>query len=218
MTRTQILLSGLAAVLVLVLFWLLLYSPRSEELAEIRAETEDIEARQVQTAQRIANLEDVRDTAPAQEAALAAAQSIIPRDQALPSFLRQLQLAADESGMVLSSVSPSRPTAAEIEGGASGLHRINVVAALEGSYFQLVDLLRRIEDPEITPRSVLWNSVSVGGDPEDHPELQVSLQGDLYALLPTASAPEPEAQDEDEADVEAEADEDDTGPDAEVEE
>lgn len=211
MNRIQTLLAGLAGLLVVVLFWLLLWSPQQDELDELRAETEEIETEQEQTAARISALESVRDEAPQQEALLAAANTVIPREAGLAAFLRQLQQAADEAGMTLRSVSPSRPVPAGEE--AAGLHRINVGVQLQGSYFQLVDFLRRVEDPGITPRAMLWNSVNIGGDPEEHPTLAVSLQGDLYAILPTPSADAPEddgdageEDDEDDGDGEDEAD------------
>lgn len=221
MTRVQWVLAGLGAVLVVVLFWLLLWSPKNEELQAVRTETEDIEARQEQTAVRIAALEAVRDEAPQQEALLAASHAVLPDDSALPGFLRQVQQAADESGLTLQVVSPARPvpvdettTEGQVEEpGTGGLHRINIAIELEGGYFQLVDFLRRIEDPEITPRGMLWNGLTVEGDPAEHPTLQMSLQGDLFAVLPT-TPPETEAPTNDEenvedADVEVEAEEND---------
>lgn len=217
MTRTQWLLTGLAAILVIVLFWLLLLSPQREEAAELRAETEDIEQQQLQVASTIASLESVREEAPEREAMLAAAQAVVPRDPGLPSFLRQLQQSADDSQLQLVSVAPSRPTEATIEGADESLHVINVAVELEGGYFQLVDFLRRVEDPTITPRGMTWNSLSVSGDREDYPSLGISLQGDVYTLLPTAPAeteleeePDPDDEDADvEVDVDVEVEEDD---------
>lgn len=216
MTRVQWVLSGLAAVLVVVLFWLLLWSPQNDEIQEVRTETENIEAQQQQVAGRIAALEAVREEAPQQEALLAASHALLPNESALPGFLRQVQLAADESGLTLQSVSPARPAPVD-EAATDGLHRINVSMQVEGTYFQFVDFLRRIEDPEITPRAMLWNGVTVGGDPEEHPQLQMSLQGDLFAVLPTTppeTEPPPEendeaAEDDEDVDVDVEAEEND---------
>lgn len=217
MTRIQLALAALATVLVVVLFWLLLWAPTSDEIDEVRAETEDIEAQQQQAADRIASLEAVRDDAPGQEALLAASRAIIPAESALPAFLRQLQQAADEAGVALNAVSPARPVPAE-EVDDEELHRINVTLDLDGSYFQFVDFLRRIEDPAITPRAMVWNAVTIGGDPAEHPTLEFSLQGDLFATLPTTpgegEVPEDEPEDEDENEDDVE----DTDVDVDVEE
>jgi Tfp pilus assembly protein PilO len=206
MNRTMVLLSVLAAILVVAMAWLLLLQPRNNEIDELRAETASFEAQEQQLQARVAALRQVREDSPDYEAQLAAAYAIIPRDTALPAVLRQLQLAADESGLTLMAVAPSRPAAATVEGGATGLARINVAVDVEGRYFQLVDFLRRLEDPAISPRALNWTSMNLSGDPEEYPLLTASLQGDLFALLPTPPAEQPVTQDPDDADVEVELD------------
>jgi Tfp pilus assembly protein PilO len=206
MNRTMVLLSVLAAILVVAMAWLLLLQPRNNEIDELRAETASFEAQEQQLQARVAALRQVREDSPDYEAQLAAAYAIIPRDTALPAVLRQLQLAADESGLTLMAVAPSRPAAATVEGGATGLARINVAVDVEGRYFQLVDFLRRLEDPAISPRALNWTSMNLSGDPEEYPLLTASLQGDLFALLPTPPAEQPVTQDPDDADVEVEVD------------
>lgn len=199
----NILLGVLVGILLVALFWFLFYQPRNTELAELRDETERLEAQERQVAQRVRQLEGVREAAPAFEAELAAANLLVPREPGLPAILRQLQLAADESGMTLLSVSPSRPAPVTVEGGGDSVHRINVALSLEGTYFQTVDFLRRIEDPTITPRALLWNTISIGGEPAEHPLLGISLQGDLFAILPVAPAEpaQPETTPDDQTDT-----------------
>jgi Tfp pilus assembly protein PilO len=206
MNRTMALLSVLAAILVVAVAWLLLLQPRNNEIEELRAETASFEAQEQQLQARVAALRQVREDSPDYEAQLAAANAVIPRDTALPSVLRQLQLAADEAGLTLMAVAPSRPAAATVEGGATGLSRINVAVDVEGGYFQLVDFLRRLEDPAISPRALNWTTISLAGNPEEYPLLTASLQGDLFALLPTPPAEQPVAQDPDDTDVEVEVD------------
>lgn len=213
MNRVQILLAGLAGILVVVLFWLLLWAPQQDELDDLRAETEEIENDQQQTATRIAALEAVRDEAPEQEARLVAANTVIPQGASLPGFLRQVQQAADDAGMTLEAVSPARPS--PVDGPQEGLHSINVAVELQGTYFQLVDLLRRVEDPSITARGIVWNAVNISGDADAHPTLNVSLQGDVYAVLPTPPADVPE--DEEEDDDADDADDNDADVEVEIE-
>lgn len=189
MTRQTALLSALGVVLVLVLFYFFVFQPKNEELALINEDIDAAVAQQATLEARIAALQQVRLRAPEIEAALAAAESIIPREAALPSALRQLQSAADDSGVELVSVSPGRPAA--VEGEIPELSVLTLSLAVEGSYFQLVDFLRRIEDPAITPRGIEWNSGTLA--PGDYPQLVVSLSGQMYALLAAPPAAEPEA-------------------------
>jgi Tfp pilus assembly protein PilO len=206
MTRVQILLAALGAVLLVVLFWLLLWSPQQEELENVRGQIEDAQARQSQLAAERDALRAVRDDAPGVEAELAAASAVVPSDPALPSALRQLQSAADEAGIVLQTVSPARPS--QVDGADQGVSRINVNAQVSGTYFQLVDFLRRIEDPEITPRGIVWNSANLARD--EYPTITATLTGSMYTRLP-GPPPEPEVEEDDDedADVEVEIEEDD---------
>lgn len=201
MSRQTAILSAFGVVLVLVLFYFFAFQPKNEELAVIRDEIDAAVAQQATLEARIAALQEVRLRAPEIEAALAAAESITPRESALPSALRQLQLAADDSGVELRTVSPGRPVA--VPGEIPELSTISVAVTIDGSYFQLIDFLRRIEDPAITPRGIIWTSGTVS--PANYPQLAASLTGQMYAVLPAPAAPAP-APTETEADVNVDVD------------
>jgi Tfp pilus assembly protein PilO len=192
MKRSQLLLSILAATLVVALFSTLLYRPTLEDLAALEASIAEQQTIQAGHEAEVVRLRAVRETAPEVEAQLAAAEAIIPRDAALPSALRQLQLAAEESGVVLQSVSTGRPVA--MEGAAPGLSALGVSVVMSGGYFQIVDFLRRIEDPSITPRGLTWSAVTVSRGA--YPTLEVSLAGQMYAVVATPIAPTTEPVEE----------------------
>ena len=186
MKRSQVLLSVLGALMVIALFYVLLMQPSREELAVIEASILTEQAAQQELNVEIARLQGVREQAPEVEAQLAAADAIVPRDAALPSSLRQLQLAADESGIILQSVTTTRP--AFLEGMTNGLSAIDVNLQVVGDYFQVVDFLRRIEDPAISARGLDWKNATVAVD--EYPALNVALTGTIYAVLDLPVAPE----------------------------
>lgn len=190
MNRQVALIAGLVALVLIVAFYFFAWQPKSDEIAEIDAQREAVLAEQQQLEQRINELREIRATAPEAEAAIVAAESIVPRDVALPSALRQLQVAADEAGVELPTVSVARP--AQIVDAQPGLAEMGVTLTVNGSYYQIVDFLRRVEDPAITPRGLTWTTVSVG--PADYPELSASISGEMYALLPTPPAPPAEEE------------------------
>lgn len=213
MKRTTLLLLILAVVLVLVLWWMFVFTPRADELDRVEDEIAAVEQQQAATRSRIAQLEAVRDAAPQLQADLAAAESLLPRDTALPSALRQLQQAADDSGATLVSVAPSRPDPVE---GSDGLYVMNLNAEVRGSYFQIVDVLRRLEDPAISPRGILWDNAALNLD--EYPELTSVLAGRMFAVLPQPPASEPEPDPEVDADDDVDIDvEDDADVDVDVE-
>lgn len=186
MNRQRALLAGLVSLLVLVAYFFLLLKPRMDEVGEIEDQIAQVEQEQQQLQARIAALEEVRRRAPDIEAQLAAARAVIPDDPAMPAALRQLQLAADESGVRLVSVTTSRPQAVE----GQPLATISLSLTIEGGYFQIVDFLRRVEDPVITPRAVLWTSLSVSV--AEYPTLSATVTGQLFTRAAPTPEPSPE--------------------------
>jgi Tfp pilus assembly protein PilO len=207
MNRTALVLSVLGAVVVIVLFVIFVFQPAREELAEVEDQIALEQTEQGRLEGEIERLRLVREDAPNVEAELAAADAIVPHDPALPALVRQLQMAADESGVTLSSVATGRPVALE-EAPEEGLSAIDVNTQLEGGYFQIVDFLRRVEEPGISPRGITWVNATVTRDEENYPDLSVTLAGRAYAVVEVPVPPEPEPEPED-ADTDGEGETDD---------
>jgi Tfp pilus assembly protein PilO len=216
MKRTHILLAVLGTALVVVAFWLLLWQPKQDDIATAREEIQATQDQQRGLEAELARLRSVRQEAPEAEAHLAAASAIVPESSALPSLLRQLQTAADDAGLTLTSVDVGRPAEATTDaamateavpgGGYTASLPVNV--ALEGGYFQIVDFLRRVETPEITPRGVLWDSATLA--PNEYPVLSATLTGRTFAwaVLPPAPVTDAPAEDGAEGGEGAEGDQD----------
>jgi Tfp pilus assembly protein PilO len=201
MKRPLLILIPLVAVVLIVVSFMFLIRPQMDQAAELRVEAEDLRTQQQQVRSQITALARVRETSPTIEAELAAISAIIPQDPALPSALRQFQMAAQDSGVTINSMSPSAPTSANISE-APNLASISWSLSIEGGYFQVVDFLRRLEDPVVTPRGVLVRSVTAS--PGELPTLSVSVSVVMFADLqqvPTDAPPdEPPADDADDAD------------------
>lgn len=185
MTRQTALLAGLGAVLVIALWWLFLFSPGQDELASVEDDIAAAESEQLSLQRRVVELEAVRARAPETEAAIARVQSVLPDSPELPAALRQIQAAADDAGVTLVGVATARP---ELVDEPIGLHAASLNLTAEASYFQLVDFLRRLENPEITARGITFTNLSVTSG--DYPQLSVSLSGAMYAVLDPPPSPE----------------------------
>lgn len=207
MSRLAWILLALVGVLVVVLWWFLLWSPTSEEIELTEAETEQVLVQAQQQRQRAAQLRQVRERAPEAEAQLALARTLIPQDVGIPALLRLLQTAADDAGVRLNSISPSAPSPTEI--GEATVEVVGVSMAIEGTYFQIIDFARRIEDPAITGRALLWNSANLS--PSDYPTLSVTLSGQVFSRdrVVLAPAPEPDPAADDPGDGPVDTDTDD---------
>lgn len=193
MKRLVLLLSLLAAILIVVLWWFLFLSPQREELETVETEIETTLAQQQQVRARIAQLQQVRERVPEIEADLAAARTLIPEDAALPALLRQIQLAADDSQTEIPTISVSRPSGIEgAEAGQAELSAIQLTLSVEGTYFQIVDLLRRMEDPAIVGRGLMVDTLSLGAS--EYPVLQASISARAFAIIPPAVVPDAPAE------------------------
>lgn len=191
MSRIGWLLTVLVVVLLGVLWWFLLWSPTSEEIASVRAETETTQALALQQRQREAELREIREAAPEIEAELNTAQVLIPEGPSLPALFRQLQQAADEAGVRLESAAPARP--ANLADAPAGLSSMQVNVNVEGTYFQLVDLARRLEDPAINGRGLIWRNATFAAGSE-LPLLAGSLSIEVFTRTPAEDLPPPEEE------------------------
>jgi Tfp pilus assembly protein PilO len=195
MKNPRALLGVLAVLLVGVLFWLLAWNPKQDEILALDEDIAAAQAEQAELQARIQRLETVRAEAPEVASLIAASEAIVPADPALPSALRQLQVAATDANLKLRSVSPGRPQPIEdpevaLEPGTQ-LVAFDVAVIVEGSYFQIVDFLRRVEDPAITPRGLRWTQLSAAQKEEgSYPLLMVDLVGRLYGVVPAGGTPE----------------------------
>jgi len=212
MRRQTVLLSVLAAVLVVAAYYMLMFRPQREEQAAVEEQITAQQDRQLQLQLELERYRAVRDRAPELEAQLTAASAIVPANAALPAAIAQLQRAAQEAGVTVTAVSTSRPS--PVADSEQELTSIALNADIEGSYFQLVDFFRRVEDPAITPRGLHWTNVTVAED--EYPLLRVTLGGTLYTRA--ASSPAPATPEDGEtADPFADGEGTDTSPDDDVE-
>lgn len=204
MTRIGWVLVALLSLLLIVGWYLLIYVPTSEDIEATRDQRDAVLA-DAQTQRNLAqSLRQVRQEAPEAEAQLAFGRSIIPDEPAIPSLFRQMQQAADDAGARLVSIAPSAPAAVDLDGDT--FTAVAVTMSVEATYFQIVDLARRIEDPTLTPRALNWQTASIS--PGELPTLNATLSGTVYSR--TGLVP-PDTDDSEPAPDDAAGDETDTG-------
>lgn len=170
-----LLLVVLGVLLVGVMWFLFLFKPASDELAEVNAEIAATQDQQTQLRAEVNALHSVRQEVTSIEATMAAYQTLVTPDPGLPSLLRQLQMAANDSGMDLRRVAPGDPSPLdEID----DILSISLAVELDGGYFQLVDFLRRLEDPALVGRAILVDGLSVSLD--EYPTLSVGMTARVF--------------------------------------
>ena len=164
-------LTALGSLAILAAGWFLLISPKHGEASDLKAQAATQITANSSLAGQILMLKAQAKDLPKQQARLAAVAAKIPDNPNLPALVRSLTQAADDTGVVLVSLSPSAPTAvappvaaapvsaaaapgagvtaakpaAASAASAGTLMAITVNANVVGSYFQVEQFLDRVE-------------------------------------------------------------------------
>ena len=181
----------LAAVLLAVGFWLLLYSPKADEQAALEAETATLEDQQAQLTSQIAQLREIQAAEAQHQADLTRLEEYIPGETQQPRALREFQAAADAAGVEITAVTFGDPAtiedAPETGEPETALAEVPVTMTVDGGYFQVVDMMRRLEVD--VPRALLIDSVNIAESPDGFPALATTWAGKLFAVVPVTAAP-----------------------------
>jgi len=215
-TRRNMLIAGVVAGLILVLWYFLLWSPRKAELAETRERRETAEAKREELSIRVARLRAAQKDEPMKRAQVEALRTTIPDEPNLAAFILDTNDAASKSGIDFISVAPSEPAAPAAAGGAVAVAastggaapvagplpaEVKLQLQITGGYFQVLDFLNRMSE---MPRLVMTDALTVNSD--DKAKLAVSLTGRMFVrsvpvefggtpVAPTTPATPPAASD-----------------------
>jgi len=183
---------GVAIVLVLtVISWLFVISPKYAEADTVRTAVADTELKIVSLRKRIAELEKDRAKLPQFKRELARNRNALPADSGVPDFLRQLQSSGDALNVTVGGVNLSAPALVD---GFTTVYSLPMTLTAEGSAENLASFLRQLQETQ--PRAVLIDSVNVtsekAGDAggSDAGEVSVSLALKAFVAVPAgAGAP-----------------------------
>jgi len=190
MTRRIPVIVVAVALLLTVAFWFLLYKPRDAEQARYNDEAAQLESQATQLQAQITSLLEVRDNAEDYRSQLVRLAEYIPEGPAQPEALRELQRIADQSGVEIIEMTYADPEivpdAPETGDPGTTLAAIPTQMVVEGGYFQVVDLLRRVEVD--MNRAIKIETVSMDEAEEEFPQIAVTWTGQVFALLDTEDA------------------------------
>ncbi|MGI8686490.1 MAG: type 4a pilus biogenesis protein PilO [Acidimicrobiales bacterium] len=177
MTRRNMLIAGVAAGLILVLWYLLLWSPRKADLAEAKDRREKAEVLRDELAIRVTRLRASQKDEPMKRAQVEALRTTIPDDPNLAAFILDTNDAASKAGIDFISIAPSEPTAGAGVAGAAAVNtstaaggapaagalpaEVKLQLQITGGYFQVLDFLNRIGE---MPRLVITDGLNVSSD------------------------------------------------------
>lgn len=189
MTRHVPAIAVATAVVLTAAFWFLLYQPLREEQAAYIAETAQLEAERNDLQGRLLTLRDVEANLPDYESQLVRLAEYVPDTPQQPAALRELQRAADNAGVEIAEMVFGDPEAVvdapETADPDTVMARIPTQMTVSGAYFQVVDLLRRIEVD--LARAVKIDTVTMAEEAElSFPDLTVTWTGNAFAVMPVS--------------------------------
>ena len=195
--RSRAPLVGLVVALLMTLaFYFVVWRPMAEEQDALATETSDLQARATSLRSEISRLTSLREDELEIQAELVRLEQLIPSGPAQPTAIRQLQIAADQAGVVIEAVEfgvpAAVPTAPETGVPGNVLAQLPMTMTVAGGYFQMVDFFRRLEVD--TPRAILVEGIAVAEHEDlDFPTLSTSWEGRMFAVVPAPPGTTPAA-------------------------
>ena len=186
--------TGIAALLVLLVWYVVLWSPRNRAYHKAQNQAETAQSQLSELQAQLGRLQADNRQRPQLEAELARLHSAVPSTPQLAQIFLQIDNAALQSGVTLTSISPSPPVATAPSTGAptstgTPPPSISVSLALNGGYYQILDFIDRLD---ALPRLIVLSTVTISGGStaSTGPELTASITGRMFVsqLPPTPSA------------------------------
>lgn len=166
--------------LLVVVWYLLLWSPQGHKLAAARQAHAAADAKISQLHTQISGLQALEREIPADKLKLAQYTSAVPNSPQLAEALHQIQAVASSAGVTMSAISPSsNPTtgAASSAQAASSVPALAFTISASGSYQQLMTYLSSLDQ---MPRTLMVRSLSLTGGSGPNQSLSASISADVF--------------------------------------
>ena len=169
MNRRALIFGALGSVVLILIWYFLLWSPRQEAIAAAQQRTETAEEQIDSLESEIKRLQAAQRDEPLKQARRAELQAAAPDDPALGQFILDVNAAANASGIDFMTISQTPPAA------GAGLSTIGLTFSIAGGYFQVLDFMNRLTD---MPRVVVIDSVSLS--PGEAGRISASLSTRMF--------------------------------------
>ena len=190
--RSQKALLGIiAAVAIGAVFYLYVYTPRQDMLAEDTARLEQLEFLNQQANDRIGNLDALRDELRATEVQLRVLERLVPSESEMPAIYQSIAREAEVLGLKLVSVTPAVPVADT----AGYFMRQDWMMSLEGEYHRIGAFITHVASFDRIVRPQIVDIVPAGQTPSGRQLVTAVLSLETFVLQqPGSAAPDSDAQ------------------------
>lgn len=183
--------TAIGVVLVLI-WWFVLWSPRQHAYSQAQAalQSESAQVQQLQAQLSQLRSQQARSGQAALLGRLATEQAAIPAQPDLAQLILQINTAAQDAGVNFLAISPSEPTAST--GAAPGasasasVYPITMTLSITGGYYQVLDFVNRLD---ALPRLLVISTFGVSPNGGQGAELSVSLTMKAFTTQPFGASP-----------------------------
>jgi Tfp pilus assembly protein PilO len=155
--RRALLIGVGSALLVLLIWYFLLWSPRGKSIDEAKKRQATFESQAQDLRAELSRLQEAKRTEAATRAQIDALRQAIPDEPNLAQFILDTNDAASRSGIDFLSISPT-PPAPPATGAGAAPSPIALNISITGGYFQVLDFVNRLND---LTRIVVIDGVSI---------------------------------------------------------
>jgi Tfp pilus assembly protein PilO len=138
--REVYIIAGVVAVVLIVAWYFLLFSPTRQEISGLDEQIATANATLQATQQQLVRLEEYKKTAPQARVEVVRLGKMLPDGEGQPSLIVELNKSADLAGVTISSISRG----AVQTGQPFGIQTLSLT--IDGRFFDVVDFLYRVED------------------------------------------------------------------------
>lgn len=177
--RTRLIVAGIVALLVCLIFYFFFIRPRSSELGRVTDEVESAQNETTSLQAQLTDLRNLRDNAAELNQELNDIRALVPKTYDIYNFLLQVQDAATASGVGLGQIDPEFP-ATPPEGATLAQIRVTLVA--RGGYFSLQDFIRRLQELD---RALSMDGITLSIAEDEGGEGEAQTEGDILLQMAT---------------------------------
>ncbi len=152
--------TGLLAVVLLVAFYFLVWSPKGKQISAADANLSTLNSQISSATNQITSLKQFQENLPVAQAEMGRLNLAIPQYPQLANFILSLNTISSESGISFISITSAQPTApTTVTAGVLPLPpQVQLGIQVQGGYFQVLDFMNRLDH---LPRLVVATSVNL---------------------------------------------------------
>jgi type IV pilus assembly protein PilO len=185
--RVKLILAGVVALLVCVVFYFFFVRPRSQELERTNNEIDAADAQTSSLQAQLADLRSLQEEEPRLRAELREIRELVPTSDETANFVFQLQDTATAAGVPFIRIDPEEPRLAVED---ATLAQVRTTIGAQGGYFSLQDFVRRVGelDRAVSIDSFQMTSVE-GEEAEERGRIQLQMVVRVFFEVPEVQAP-----------------------------